>query len=433
MPNRRDFMKTTAASAVAASILSLESATANEKSAKPVKRQDRPLRLAIVGTGQISPRYLNQAKGNERAQFVATCARTIESAKARAQEYGIGAWFDDYQKMYDTLKPDAAVIATPHTLHAEHSLAALNRGIHVLCEKPMATTWEDCQAMVAAAQKSGVVFLNAPYDATPAFMAALAQLNEATLGAFTGAQANLNFPGAGAARAETYDDKNKQGALFSSVVYSVSTLISLLGSARSVTGLVNTLIPHRLMGEGDPIDFAPPPRNSTKRSESNIEDNVTLLIEWPSGQQATVRGLWGTSFFESGTTIYGRQGTMWLSGNDIVIHSPARPIAGAAPITWNGKQNCYKVPITEVRKNEGLVDHFVDCILKLAQPNCGGEQQLHVHEILFKGLEATKSGRTQELTTSFKLWHEIDPTFFGYSLALYLSAFTLASHREIRS
>lgn len=422
MPTRREFLMRTATATFAAASPQVPEMAAGQPApgvdglragtaAAKVRKQSStaPLKLALVGTGQIAPRYLNQVKESERARFVATCARTLESAKARAVEYGIGAWFDDHKKMYDIIKPDAVVIATPHTLHAEHSLAALERGIHVLCEKPMATSWDDCLAMVAASQKNGAILLNMPYDATPTFLTALENLNETTLGVFTGAEANLSLPGA--TRDGAYDDKHKGGAMFSTAVYPISRLVSLFGPARRVTGFVNTLIPHRLVGDGKTIDFTPPPRASTKRAISTVEDNVTLLIEWANGQHAVARSLWSTSFFGNTTTIYGRQGTMWISGENVIIHSPTRTNLAAEPVSWNGHTNCYKISVTNVRTNEGVIDHFVDCILGLAKPTCGGVQQLHVHEILFRGFEAARSGRTQDLTTTFIPWHPIDPSF----------------------
>jgi hypothetical protein len=58
-----------------------------------------------------------------------------------------------------------------------------------------------------------------------------------------------------------------------------------------------------------------------------------------------------------------------------------------------------------------LVDHFIDCILGVATPTCGPEQALHIHEVLYKGDESSRSGQTQELKTMFTPWHKIDPAF----------------------
>src|SRR5712675_1015831 len=113
------------------------------------------LNLALVGTGQVSERFLRQAQRRSDVRFVATCARRLASAEAKAREHGINLWYDEYLKMFEEVRPDGVVVATPNSLHAAPAIAALERGIHVLCEKPMATSLTDCQAMVDAAEKSG--------------------------------------------------------------------------------------------------------------------------------------------------------------------------------------------------------------------------------------------------------------------------------------
>jgi predicted dehydrogenase len=427
MPSRRAFIMQAASGVLAATSVAIDRAGATGATSPNTStnvHQDpavRPLKLAIVGTGEITPRYLDQAQGNERARFVATCARTIKSAKARAVEYGIDAWFDDHRKMYDTIKPDAVVVASPNALHAEHSIDALRRGIHVLCEKPMATRLEDCLAMTTAAQESGARLLCLPYDASAQFRDTLKYVNESTLGVFTGAEANLSIPGGTRGQGDwTIDPKMAGGgALLGATVYPVSRLISLLGPARRVTGFVNTLIPHRIINDKatGPIDFAPPPRDASKGRtvESALDDNVTLLIEWASGQQATVRTLVGTSFAFYNTVIYGRQGTLWTSqfGNEVTVHSPERPLREGELVSWQGLKECYRVPIAPVRgwREEGLIDHFIDCIQGKARPTCSGEQQLHVHEIIFKAYEGQRTGQVQNLQTTFAPWHDIDPKF----------------------
>lgn len=358
------------------------------------------VKLAIVGTGEISHRYLGQAADSKRARFVATCARTLASAKARAAEYGINAWFDDYEVMYDKVKPDAVVIATPSSVHAAPAIAAFNRGIHVLCEKPMATTFEDCLAMVAASKKSGSVFLALPFNAAAPFLTALDHLNEATLGVFTGAEAQLNIDGH--PRANWFYSRDVAGGvMLDTMVYPVARLIEMLGPAKRVTGFANTLIPHRMVGD--------------QIVESNIDDNVSLLVEWEGGQQGVLRAFWGTSMYRNDTFIYGRHGTLMIDvpSGDVVIHSPQRPIEGAEPLTWRGQKDCFRLAVKAMPNvtGEGLIEHFIDCIQARAQPTCSGIQQLHVHEILFKGYEAVRTGRTQELETTFTPWHKIDPSF----------------------
>jgi predicted dehydrogenase len=161
------------------------------------------------------------------------------------------------------------------------------------------------------------------------------------------------------------------------------------------------LIPHRLVGEGKVV-------------ESDASDNVSFVIEWDGGQQALLRTLASTSMTCDDFVIYGRRGTLWIPGifgsSDLVIHSPGRAIPGAEAMTWRGYANCYRIPF-QAPENEDLIEHFADCIQRKVEPTCGWQQALHVSEILFKGLEAARTGMAQELESTFTPWHKIDPAF----------------------
>ncbi len=357
------------------------------------------IHLGMIGCGQISERFFKQVAARDDARFVATCAKHIESAERKGREHGVELWFDDYEKMMDEVELDGVVVTTPHSLHAAPTIAALKRGIHVLNEKPMATTLEDCYAMVRAAEENNTILMNLPFDHSPAFLTALRYLNEATLGKFTGAESVLLIPGP--PRDNWYYNKSiaHGGAMLDCLVYPMSRLISFLGPAKRVTAMVNNLIPQRIVGGG-------------KRVHSDVDDNCTLIVEWEHGQQAVVRSLWGTSFSRNDTTIYGRRGTLWLSGGNVVIHSPPQPIENAELIEWQGFKDCYRVPISPDVPNESIMDHFVTCIKDKREPKCSGKLQLHVHEILFKAYRAAETGETQELETTFELWHEVEAGFF---------------------
>ena len=347
MATRREFLRRTCAATLMASAAPIDEGDTKEKSTQTrrARHKGSVLDLAIVGTGDISPRYLSQAAKSQRARFIATCARTLESAKARANEYHIPRWFDDYIAMYDVVSPDAVVIATPNSIHAAPTIAALERGIHVLCEKPMATTWAECQAVVAAARRSGAVLLCLPYEGHPGPLAALRYLNEPTLGIFTGAEAQLFLRGYD--RERWYDARLTGGITLDALVYCVSELINMLGPLSRVTGFINTLAPKRVIGR--------------KTVETAIDDNVTLIGEWSTGQMAIFRAMLGPATERGETIIYGHKGALWLRDSDLVIHSPSRVIPGADPTSWGSYKDCYRVPVQggQSYADEGLLEHLL--------------------------------------------------------------------------
>ncbi|MDU5145795.1 MAG: Gfo/Idh/MocA family oxidoreductase [Paenibacillus dendritiformis] len=83
----------------------------------------------------------------------------------------------------------------PHSLHAEPVISALERGLHVLNEKPMAASFEDCQRMVSLAEDKGAIFMSLPFELHPVFLAASEFVNERYIGKVTGAEAQLSLPG----------------------------------------------------------------------------------------------------------------------------------------------------------------------------------------------------------------------------------------------
>lgn len=355
----------------------------------------KPITVGMVGSGDISNRFFEQAAKLEGVLFAATCAKHLENAERKANKYNVPRWYDDYEKMMDNEKLDAVVVTTPHSVHAEVVLAALERGLHVLNEKPMATKYDDCVQMVQAAERNNAIFMNLPYDLNPALLTALQYLNEETIGKITGADVQLNIPGP--PRDNWYYDKSIShgGAILDCMVYPISRLINLLGPARSVVAEVNTLIPQRIVGGG-------------KRILSDVDDNATAIIEFAGGQHAVVRTLWGTSFSQNNTVIYGRKGTVALNdgGYPLVVHSPGAPIPDAEQVTWRGVKECYAPKIQPADSSEkDIMSHFIHCIRTGQPPKQSARQQLHVHEIMFGAYRSAETGSRYELTTTFKPFH----------------------------
>jgi predicted dehydrogenase len=115
------------------------------------------LRMGIIGVGGIAqsrhiPAFL-QLK--DKVTITAVQDLNIDRAREVAAISGIENVCADYKDMFD--KVDAVTICTPNKFHAEIAIAALEAGVHVLCEKPMAITVDECEAMISAANQAGKV------------------------------------------------------------------------------------------------------------------------------------------------------------------------------------------------------------------------------------------------------------------------------------
>lgn len=117
----------------------------------------KTLKIGIVGLGFISAAHLDGYAKRPEVEVVAFCDIIPERAEKAAAKYGTAnaKVYTEYKKMFAEEKLDAVSVCTENCLHAEITIAALNAGFHVFCEKPMAVTGAEADAMVAAAKKNG--------------------------------------------------------------------------------------------------------------------------------------------------------------------------------------------------------------------------------------------------------------------------------------
>lgn len=113
------------------------------------------MRTAIVGCGKVAHLHAAALARLPESEFVAVCDADLARARAFGERYGAGA-FTDCSEMIRAAAVEAIAVCTPHPLHAAPAIAAINAGVHVLVEKPLASTVADCDAMIAAARRSGV-------------------------------------------------------------------------------------------------------------------------------------------------------------------------------------------------------------------------------------------------------------------------------------
>jgi len=112
----------------------------------------KKLRTGVIGCGKVAHTHAQALSELRESGFVAAYSRSADKAAAFAGKYGAKG-YNDLDAMLKEV--EAAVVCTPHPFHAEPTTRALEAGVHVLVEKPLAASLQDCDAMIAAAAKSG--------------------------------------------------------------------------------------------------------------------------------------------------------------------------------------------------------------------------------------------------------------------------------------
>ncbi|MDI3312320.1 MAG: Gfo/Idh/MocA family oxidoreductase, partial [Thermoanaerobacterium sp.] len=116
-------------------------------------------KIAIIGDGSISHVHMASYKKLSNVEIVANCDINKERAKKFAEQYGISRTYTDYNEMLKNEELDGVNVCTWNNVHAQATIAALNAGVNVLCEKPLALNAKQAEEMVEAARKNNKLIM----------------------------------------------------------------------------------------------------------------------------------------------------------------------------------------------------------------------------------------------------------------------------------
>ncbi|MBE6688721.1 MAG: Gfo/Idh/MocA family oxidoreductase [Ruminococcaceae bacterium] len=117
------------------------------------------LKIGIIGTGSISNEHIRGYLNNPDVELYAFCDIDADKLNAMGKKYGVTRLYTDKDEMLKLSELDAVSVCTWNAAHAECTIAALNAGKHVLCEKPTAMNTAEAQAMKDAAEKNGKILM----------------------------------------------------------------------------------------------------------------------------------------------------------------------------------------------------------------------------------------------------------------------------------
>ncbi|MGA2639813.1 MAG: Gfo/Idh/MocA family oxidoreductase [Spirochaetia bacterium] len=141
------------------------------------------IRLGIIGTGGMANTHAESFTPMKGVRLAACCDIDPLRARRFAARWNIPKWYADHREMLATEALDAVSVVTVDAAHARVSLAAIARGLAVLCEKPLATSLADAKKMRDAARAAGVVtHVNFSYRSAPCVQAAAALIRRGGIG-----------------------------------------------------------------------------------------------------------------------------------------------------------------------------------------------------------------------------------------------------------
>jgi 1,5-anhydro-D-fructose reductase (1,5-anhydro-D-mannitol-forming) len=244
------------------------------------------LRWGIVGVGRVSAHMATAIAQSESGELVGVVGRRPE----RAEEFAAKYQAQTYASVSDLSdKVDVVYVASPNSMHRDHVLAAATKGIHVLCEKPLASSVSDATAIVQACKENDVVLgMGVQYRQHPAHRHIRDEVRAGSIGAPIFADASVHLPPLDIP--DWYDDQAVAagGVLPMSGVHRIDLLRYVLDAEVVAVSAIQR----------------------TRRASRPFEDTVAGILEFDSGAIATIRFAMEARSDGEGVSVNGESG--WL-------------------------------------------------------------------------------------------------------------------------
>jgi UDP-N-acetylglucosamine 3-dehydrogenase len=336
------------------------------------------LKIGVIGAGTVvRVRHLPETRMNPYAEVSAICDIVESRAKEMAEQYHCKAYMD-YQKMIHNPNLDAIIVAATNTTHAVMTIDALNAGKHVLCEKPMATTLDDAQKMLEAAEAAGKKLMIAHNQRLePVHQKAKNIIQSQKLGKVLTFTSVFGHPGSEdwAIDGENTWFYRKEitglGVLGDLAIHKLDLMRWLLeDNYTEVTGFLKTL--SKTYPNGDLID---------------VEDNAICLLKTKKGAIGTIITSWSYQKENNSTTIYCEDGVL-----EIYIN-PEYPLV----VHYNHQHAEYhqlgKKSTNLAQVKSGVIDAFVDALVNDTDVPIPGIEGFKALEAVIACQEAAHTGK----------------------------------------
>ncbi len=268
-------------------------------------------RIGVVGAGAIAVYgHIPSFQAAPGTEIVAICDTNLERAQAAATKFNIPKAYSDYEEMITSAGLDAISVGVPNSLHAPVALAALEAGLHVLCEKPMATSVADGEAMVAAAKRAGkVLAVNMSNRPRPEVLLARQMVSDGRLGKISYASGRMirrsGIPGFGSWF--TRKELSGGGSLMDIGVHMLDMVLYILGFPKVAAVRGELQMVHGPQGRGMGgwgMDKIP-------GGTFNVDDLAAIHLRLADGGLVTIEVTWA---------FYGRnEERIQISGSDMGI------------------------------------------------------------------------------------------------------------------
>jgi glucose-fructose oxidoreductase len=378
---RRGFLQTAGGALLTGSALAAAGAAADAEAQVPNLKlppvPGKKLGFALVGLGSLSINQIMPAFPKcERAKLTGVVSGRPEKAKLLAQRYGVPEkniyTYENFDTIAHNPEIDIVYVVLPNSMHAEYTIRALKAGKHVLCEKPMANTPQECEQMIAAAKAANrklAIGYRVRYEPNNQAMIKLARDQE--LGPARVILADAGFSIGDPAQWRLRRAMAGGGSLMDIGIYA-------LNAARYLSGEEPTDVHAMIHTTPNDVRFV------------EVEETVTFQLRFPSGVLANCTSSYGCNV--NRFRVIATKGSFELE--------PASGYGGIQMRVLRGGN------VVETRP-QPVIDHFAAemdalaaCVMNNTDSVTPGEEGLRDLRIMMAIYESAKIGRPVKLTAS---------------------------------
>ena len=334
----------------------------------------KKIRVGVIGCGSIAKyRHLPEYQVNPNVELTAVCDINQERAIETAEKYGV-LFYTDYKELLKSGKVDAVSVCTPNYLHAPITIDALEAGLHVLCEKPMATSKEEAEAMIAAAEKSGKkLMIGHNQRFVPSHQKARQLIANGEVGKIYSFRTAFGHGGP-----EGWSVDGKESWFFEKEKAFVGAMGDL---GVHKTDLVRYVLGEEIVEVGAFVE-------TNAKDFADVDDNAVCVLKTESGIIGTLAASWAyTGKEDNSTIIYGEKAILRLEDD---------PVNSLVVQYSNGE--VVKYELGKIQSNESggqnnthVIEHFVNAILLDEEPAVPGQEGMKSLGVILAALESNET------------------------------------------
>jgi predicted dehydrogenase len=312
------------------------------------------IHVGLIGGGNISDTHARAASAIPGLEIAAIYGTNSEKVTALCQKYG-GTPYQEFDSFLGHRPMDFVAIGSPSGLHATHGVAAAERGLHVLTEKPIDINTTRADALIAAAERSGVKLGVMFQDRVNL---GVRQLKDWIAAGVIGKPLMVDARVKWYRPPEYYSQSRWRGtlaldgggALMNQAIHTVDLLLWLLGDVNQVQARTVAAL-HNIEGE----------------------DTALAILEFSSGVlgslQATTAAYPG---YPRRLELTGSEGTVILEHDRIIAANLRQPPPGATNLAPDQNQSASSAVVSDVRGHQALLEDFIHAIERNTTPVCDG-------------------------------------------------------------